>query len=397
MANTLNRSGFLLDPAVRFLNHGSFGARPLELVEEAERIRREVEANPVEFLSRRSSGLLEEAAAALGGFVGARASNLAFVENATTGVNAAARSLRLAPGDEVLASDHEYGACELAWKRACRERGASYRSFAAPLPWRGDEDFLDRMSSAIGPRTRVIFLSHITSPTALRLPVEAACRIARSRGIATVIDGAHAPGHIDLDLETLGADYYAGNCHKWMCAPLGSGFLYVRPERHAEVEPPVTSWGMVAEAEGSAAHDAYAGADALSRRLRWLGTRDLAAFLSVPAAIRYSRALAASGDRERCAELAAGTARRAAEALDLEPVLQEGAGIRMALLPLPRGADGPATKAALFDRYRIELPATSHGDANYIRLSFFAYNGSDDGEALVDALRELFSGASGRA
>ncbi|HRZ64811.1 MAG TPA: aminotransferase class V-fold PLP-dependent enzyme [Spirochaetia bacterium] len=382
---------FLLDPSVTFLNHGSFGARPLALVEEAERIRREIEAGPVEFLGRRSSALLEGALAELGAYLGAPPADLAFVENATTAINAVARSARLGPGDEVLGSDHEYGACELAWKRACSAAGAVYRRFSVPLPYAGDEDFLARLEAAITPRTRVLFLSHITSPTALRFPAQAACRLARERGILSVIDGAHVPGHLPLDLGSLGADYYAGNCHKWLCAPLGSAFLHVRPEHQAGLEPLVTSWGLVAEAEGTAAHDGYVGTTALARRLRWLGTRDPSAFLAVPAALRYARGLAMAGDGERCAELAAGTARRAAELLGLEPLVQEGSGLRMALAPLPP-CDAGAVKAALFDRYRVEIPATSYGGASFLRLSFFAYNDESDAEALLGALRELFPG-----
>ena len=382
-------SGFLLDPSITFLNHGSYGARPLELIEGAERLRRLAEANPVEFLGRRSSALLEEAEAALGELVGAAPPDLAFVENATTGVNIAARSIGLGPGDEVLGTDHEYGACELAWKRACAARGASYRRFEVPLRGSGDGDFLARLEAAIGPRTRVLFLSHITSPTARLFPVAGACRLARSRGIATVIDGAHAPGHVPLDLEGLGADFYAGNCHKWLCGPLGSGFLYVRPGLQSGVEPLVTSWGLVAEAEGSAAHDAYAGTTPLSRRLRWLGTRDLTAFLATPAAIRWSRALAATGDGERCAALAARTARRAAEALGLEPV-EPSPGLRMALVPLPP-CDPAAAKAALYDRRRIEAPVVVFGGSPFLRISFFAYNDERDADTLVDALRDCFA------
>jgi isopenicillin-N epimerase len=387
------RPRFLLDPSIVFLNHGSFGARPRAIVAEVQRIRRQIEDSPVEFLGRRSSALLEAALADLGSYIGADPADLAFVENATTAINVAASSISLGPGDEVLGSDHEYGACALAWERACRARGASYRRFALPLPYAGDEDFLSRLESALTPRTRVLFLSHITSPTALRFPVEAACRLARERGILTVIDGAHAPGHIDLDLAGIGADYYAGNCHKWMCAPLGSAFLYVRPEHQTGLEPPVASWGLVAEAEGISEHDTYVGTSPLARRLRWLGTRDIAPFLSVPAAIRFSKSLEFAGDGERCASLAETTARRAASALGLEAPIQENSELRMALVPLP-SCDGAALKAALFDRYRIEVPVTSHSGRQYLRLSFFAYNDEEDGEKLVRALEELFKSRS---
>jgi isopenicillin-N epimerase len=267
-----------------------------------------------------------------------------------------------------------------------------YRRFEVPFPYQGDANYLDRLESALTRRTKVLFLSHITSSTALLFPVEQICRLARERGILTVIDGAHAPAHVALELDELGADYYAGNCHKWMCAPLGSAFLYVRPEHHAKIEPPVSSWGFVAEAERTSEYDQYVGSDLLARRLRWLGTRDIAPFLAVPAAIRFSKSLDFAGDGERCVALVQRTARRAAAVLGLDAVIQEGAGLRMALAPLPL-CDAAVIKDALFDRYRIEVPWTSYGGKQFLRLSFFAYNDEGDADALVGALGELFSGA----
>ncbi len=384
------RDLFLLDPGVVFLNHGSFGARPREVLDAQDELRRRLEANPVAFLGRRSGALMDEALAALGAYLGAHPGNLAFVPNATTAVNVAARSVALAAGDEVVASDHEYGACAHAFARLCAARGAVYRPVAVPVPYRGDADFLARIGAALTPRTRVLFLSHIASATALRFPVAAACRLARSRGIATVIDGAHAPGQLPLDIENLGADFYAGNCHKWMCAPLGSAFLYARPERHAAVEPPVTSWGLCAEAAGSAAHDAYAGTHPLARRLLWQGTRDLTPFLAVPAAIRFLARCDGPPAIARAAALAADTARRAAALLGLEPVVQEGSGVRMALIPLPP-CDGRAVQAALCAEHRIEVPATTYGDRAFLRLSFHAYNSARDAEAVLAALPDVLA------
>jgi isopenicillin-N epimerase len=383
------RKLFLLDPGVVFLNHGSFGARPREVLEAQEALRHEIEIEPVEFLGRRSAALVEGALETLGAFLGARPRNLAFVPNATTGVNVAARSLPLAPGDEVLASDQEYGACAHAFERICAARGAVYRPVAVPVPYAGDTDFLARLEASITPRTRALFLSHITSPTALRFPVQAACRMARERGILTVIDGAHAPGQLPLDLETLGADFYAGNCHKWMCGPLGSAFLHVREERHAAIEPPVTSWGLFAEATGTAAHDAYAGTSTLARRLLWQGTRDVTAFLAVPAAIRFLARCDGPQSAARSAALAASTARRAADLLGTSPAVQEGSGVRMSLIPLPP-CDGEAVQAALLSSHRIEAPITEHGGRQFLRLSFHAYNGEDDARAVLDALPALF-------
>ena len=412
MLRTRLLDGFLLDPSVTFLNHGSFGARPREVIAAQDAIRRELEASPVEFLGRRSSGLLEEALLPLAALVGADPGDLAFVANATTGAGIAAASVALSPGDEVLGSDHEYGACVMGWKRACARAGAAWREFEVPLPWAGDDDFMSRLEAAVTPRTRVLFLSHITSPTALRFPVERAVAFARGRGIVTVIDGAHAPGHLALDLGALGADFYFGNCHKWLCAPLGSAFIQVRRPLHAAVQPPVASWGLVAEAECAAVgaagpdgggtgaggtagaavtvHDGYVGTTTLSRRLRWLGTRDLTPFLAVPAAIAFCARHSGTAEAARCATLADSTARRIASLFGLEPATPVSQGLRMALSPLPP-CDGAAVKAELFDRHRIEVPVTSFGGRTWLRLSFHVYNDDADAEALLAALGRMTS------
>ena len=204
------RDEFLLDPDVVFLNHGSFGACPRPVFERYQAWQRELEREPVDFIARRLPELLAEARAALAAYVGAAPGDLTFVQNATTGVNIAARSLDLRPGDEILATGLEYGACDLAWKWLCERTGARYVRAGVPLP---ASDVLDRLFALQSERTRVVFVSHVTSETALRLPVEEIVARARAEGFVTIVDGAHAPGHEPLDLEALGADFYAGNCH----------------------------------------------------------------------------------------------------------------------------------------------------------------------------------------
>lgn len=343
----------------------------------------------MEFLSRQSGALLAQARAALGAYVGASPADLALIPNATTGVSIAAASLPLSPGDEVLMSDHEYGACDLAWERACRRAGAKVRRFHVPLPWAGPGDFLDRLGASLSSRTRILFLSHITSPTALRFPVAEALDLAKARGIATVIDGAHAPGQIELDLEALGADFYVGNCHKWLLAPLGAAFIRVAPDYQARLEPLVTSWGLVAEEGGESVHDAYAGTQTLERRLQWLGTRDLSPFLSIPAALDFLARNLGPAEAQGCQEMAATAARRGAELLGLEACLQTGAGLQMSLIPLP-SCDGPRLKARLFEDFHIEIPVTDFAGKNYLRVSCNLYNDEGDIEALMGALKAIF-------
>src|SRR4051812_18396704 len=236
----MGRAPFLIDDGVVFLNHGSFGACPEPVFAEYQDWQRQLEREPVDFLARRLPALLEDVREQLGAFVGADPEELALLPNATAGVNVVARSLELRPGDEVLSTDHEYGAMRFVWQDACARAGAAWveRPVAAPA-----RDIVEEVWSGVTPRTRVLFVSHITSPTAIRFPVEELCRRAREAGILSVVDGAHGPGQLDLDLEELGADVYAGNCHKWLCAPKASGFLWARPELRDLLRPHATSWG----------------------------------------------------------------------------------------------------------------------------------------------------------
>lgn len=378
------RDLFLLDPGLVFLNHGSFGACPAEVFEAQLRWQRELERNPVEFLGRRSAGLLREARAALAGFVAASADDLVFVPNATTAVNIVARSLALRPGDEVLATDHEYGACDATWQRVCAERGAVYRRVELPLPFRRDE-LVPRMLAAAGPRTRLIFASHVTSTTALIFPLDALCAEARRLGIATLIDGAHAPGQIPLDLQALGADFYTGNAHKWLCAPKGSAFLHARPEHHERLHATVTSWGYAEAVTGHSGFDAYLGRSTLERRLQWQGTRDIAAWLAVPAAIAFHRRPDVAARRAGCHARAVALMHRVAARTGLPPIAADDHFAQMVPLPVHTD-DGDALRRRLFDRHRIEVPVTRHGDRHFVRVSVQVYNADADLARLEEAL-----------
>ena len=377
------RDQFLLDPDLTFLNHGSFGACPRPVFDELQRWQREMERNPVEFLGRRSAALLADARTRLAHYVGADPEDLAFVPNATTGVNIVARSLALQPGDEVVATDHEYGACETTFERLCRARGARFRWVAVPLPFER-ERFAERMLAALGPRTKLVLVSLVTSTTALVFPLAGLCAGARARGVLTLVDGAHAPGHIDLDLNALGADFYTGNCHKWLCAPKGAGFLHVRPEHQALIEAPVISWGYAAEVAGHTGFDAYTGRTALERRLLWQGTRDIAAWLSVPAAIDFQHRHQWPAVRARCHALACDALRRVCERFGLPPASPDADFGQMVVLPVPH-RDAEGLRARLYRESRIEVPVTQHAGRTFVRLSVQGYNTPGDVERLLAA------------
>ncbi len=380
---------FLLSPEVIFLNHGSFGACPREVFRDYQRWQLELERNPVEFLGRRSGELLWNARSELAAFLGAGARDLVFIANSTTGVNAVAKSLALEPGEEVLSTDHEYGACDNAWRLACAARGAGYVKASVPLPFEPAE-FADRVWEKVTPRTRLIFFSHITSATALLFPAAELCARARKAGILTFVDGAHAPGQVDLDLRRLGADFYVGNCHKWLMAPKGSAFFYACGAAQGLVEGLVTSWGYSERTAANADQEAYAGTGVFERRHQWQGTRDIAPFLAVPAAIRFRRKYGWAARQKACRELAALTQRRVLAENGLAPITG-GGELQMLAIPVP-AAGAERLSKWLFRARRIEAPVTGFGAGRFVRVSVQPYNTRADLDALVGALSDFRRG-----
>jgi isopenicillin-N epimerase len=347
------RDQFLLDPGVTFLNHGSFGACPRPVLEACQAWQRELERQPVELLARRWDGLLEEARTVLAAYLGACAADLVFVANATTGMNTVARSLRLGADDEVLITDQEYGAVELAWEAT----GA--RLVRAPA---------DSLWEHVTRRTRVLSVSHVSSPTGEILPVAQLCARAREAGLLSVVDGAHGPGHVPVDLAAIGADAYAGNCHKWLCAPKGAGFLWVREGLQERIDPLVVSWGWP-EAEFAMRHG-------------WQGTRDPAPWLAVPAAIAFQREWRWDEVRARCHALV----QRFFERSGLAPVAEPFG--QMAAARLPR-CDGKELQRRLREEHGIEVPVIGWQGRQLLRISVQGYNDDEDVDRLVAALPEV--------
>ncbi|HUG64890.1 MAG TPA: aminotransferase class V-fold PLP-dependent enzyme [Gaiellaceae bacterium] len=351
------RPGFLLDPEVAYFNHGSYGACPVDVFEEYQRLQRELEAGPTEFFTRRFEESMWTARSALASFVGAQAPDVVFTPNATAALNAVVRSLRIRAEEEILTTKHEYGAI-------LRTLGFIRANVVLVEP----EDLI----ASIGIRTRAIVVSHVTSLTALVLPVEEICAAARKAGVLSVVDGAHVPGHIRLDLGALDPDVYAGNCHKWLCAPKGSGFLWARPEHQGWIEPLVVSWGYHEDASFGERHG-------------WQGTRDPSAYLAVPKAIEAWGRF----DLDAAKELADESEHRLAP-FGLRPLR----GVRSPFMRAftVRTSDPAELWRRLYAEHRVEVPVYEWEDTTLMRVSVGPYNDAHDLERLATAVRDTLAG-----
>jgi isopenicillin-N epimerase len=383
---------FLLREDVTFLNHGSFGACPRPVFEDYQRWQLTLERQPVAFLDSRR-GLaprLKVARQALAAELGTADQNIAMVTNATVGLNVVAHSLALEPGDEIVTTDHEYAALEKTWMVVAKRTGARIVVAEVPLPLTSAEAFHDAIAAKFTDRTKVLFLSHITSPTALLFPVESLIAAARQRRIISIIDGAHAPGHIPLALDALGADFYAGNCHKWLMSPKGAGFLYARPEMQHLIQPLVVSHGWTADRDEPGAMGPL-GNSPFVDAIEMQGTRDPSPWLAVPAALAFRREHGWWSVAADCQRLAQETAARLGALTGLKPLSSpEFCAPQMVSMPIP-SCDVAAIKTTLLDRYGIEIPVLEWSGRAFVRLSCQGYNTRAQMDSLLAALTELLA------
>ncbi len=391
-------NAWTLDPRIAMLNHGSFGACPSAVLRLQQQLRSEMEREPVGFFFRRVQPLLDESRRVLAELISADPADLVFVPNATTGINSVLRSLQLRPGDELLVTDHDYNACRNAVRFVAQRAGAKVVVASLPLPVESPQQVVDAVIGRVTERTRLAVIDHVTSPTAVVFPIEEIVCQLEQRNVDALVDGAHAPGMVSLDIRRIGAAYYTGNCHKWLCAPKGAGFLHVRPERQQQIQPAVISHGYNTPRPG---HTRFQDA------FDWAGTDDPTPWLCVGEAIGFLGTLTAGGIEglmRQNRRLVLGGRRTLCEVLDAGATCPEDMTGSMAALRLPDDAD-PATaldtstsitpvhrwQTELLERFAIQVPVFHWPAAprKLLRISAQAYNSPAQYQQLAAALRQL--------
>jgi len=390
-----------LDPTIAFLNHGSYGACPLPVLEAQQRLRSQLEQQPLRFFMREYEALLDAARSQLAAFVGADADELVFVPNATTGVNTVLRSaysstqersLSFNPGDELLTTNHEYNACRNALDFVASSTGAKVVVATIPFPLKSPTQVIEAVMEQVTPRTRLALLDHVTSKTGLIFPIQELVRQLAAQGVDTLVDGAHAPGMVSLNLHEIGASYYTGNCHKWLCAPKGAGFLYVRRDKQSGIRPLTISHG---------ANSYRTDKSRFHLEFDWTGTSDPTAYLCVPEAIQFLGSLLAGGWfelMEKNREKAIAARQLLCDALGVSPPCPAQMIGSMAVVPLPdklslyeQGEptrEWPRLQDILFDRFKIEVPVIPWSEPfkQMVRVSAQLYNTPEQYEYLSRAL-----------
>jgi len=370
---------FLLDPDIKFLNHGSYGACSLPVFKEYQDWQQKLEKQPVQFMTNLVYSAMEKSRESMSQFVGCGEEELIFFQNPTTAVTNVIYNLSLNPGDEVLMSNHEYGALVRAWKMWGEKTGVNIIQQEISMPLTTEENFIEDFWTGITSQTKVIFLSHITSSTALIFPIKKIIELAKELNILTIIDGAHVPAHIPLNIHELECDFYTGACHKWLCAPKGSSFLFVKKEHQDWVKPVVVSWGK----DGDDPNPSE-----FIQNFQWQGTRDMSAFLTIPTAINfYIKEIMPS--QEFCRKIIQETYSELPLVLNTEPISSGREWLaQLVAHPLPKNIPSNLQKQ-LWEDYQIEIPVFEWRGQEFIRVSIQVYNTQQDIDLLMSALRSL--------
>lgn len=381
MSSEQLKEKFLLNPEITFLNFGSFGACPKPVFENYQRWQMELERDPVQFMTVKGPVHLKNSREALASFISCDSNDLVLVTNPSYGLNIVAKSLKLAPGDEILTTDLEYGASDKIWNYYCEKAGANYIRQKINLPLVSKETFIEDFFKGLTKNTKAIFISQITSSTALILPVKEICDVAKEKGLLTIVDGAHVPGHIPLNLKELKADIYTGACHKWMMSPKGCSFLYIKKELQQQFDPLLISWGYQASVPSSSLFIDYH---------QMQGTRDFSAMLTVPAAISFMNEHNWTVVSESSRKLVQQNAPRFCDLLGskpLAPLNDEFIG-QMFSIPL-KTFSTERLQRYIYATYNIEIPVIAHNGSAYLRYSINGFNSQRDLDTLFYGLKEI--------
>lgn len=372
---------FLLNKDITYLNFGAFGACPKPVFETYQAFQLEMEQEPVEFITEKGPAYLKTSRTALANYLNCHADDVVYVTNPTYAANIIAKSFDIKEGDEVLTTNIEYGACDRTWKYYCAQKGATYIRQQIRFPLESKEDFIEQFTKGITSNTKLIFISHLTSSTGLRLPVEEICAIAKERGIISFVDGAHAPGQLEVDLAKLNADIYTGACHKWMMTPKGSSFLYVKPELQHLFDPLLISWGYES---AKPSHSQFLDYHQMQ------GTRDFSAFLCIPAAIQFMQENNWPAVNKACRALTQQNAERFCTLLNATPLCPVTDDFIAQIYSIPLKIDEPEKlHDILYKQHRIQVPVMLLEDKYLLRYSIQGFNNSDDLDKLFAALEQI--------
>jgi isopenicillin-N epimerase len=376
------KSQFLLNPDIVYLNHGSFGACPKPVFEDYQQWQLKLEREPVQFIVNKLPVYLKESKLVLAKYINCDVDDFFFVPNPTFAINAVMRSLDLNPGDEILSTDHEYGAMDRTWNFYCKKSGAKYIRQKISLPITSKALIIEEFWKGYNSNTKVVFINQIASVTALIFPVKEICEKAQQLGLITIVDGAHVPGHIDLDLQQIDSDFYTGTVHKWMLSPKGCSFLHVKKEFQERLDPLIVSWGYDNESPENQFLDYH----------EFNGTKDMSAFLTVPAAVKFLEENNWKAKSTECKKLVLENYKRFCDLLGTEPICPITPEFLGQMCSIPVNTAKPAElKELLYNKHHIEIPVMQINDRIFLRISVNAYNSQEDLDALYSALVEIIS------
>ena len=372
------KSLFMLDPEITYLNHGSFGACPTPIFNELIKWQKKLEFEPTKHLAYEVYDYLEDSRYSLSKYIDCNKDDIIFSPNPSTALNTVIKSLDIKKDDEILTTNHEYGALDKTWKFICKKTGAKYIQTNIPLPFLSEEDFINRLESKITNKTKIIFASHITSSTAIIFPAKKISDLAKKHNLFCIIDGAHAPAFIDLSIKKINCDVYVGACHKWMCSPKGVSFLYVKKKYQNKIDPLVVSWGYDSDFPSTSKFLDYH---------QWQGTKDMSAYLSIPFTIKFLEQNNWIEIRNKCRKMNIWARNEINNLLNKENVCDKKFLGQMSSIYMDKKAT-TENNLDFYKKYKIQVPFILWNNKSFFRISTQVYNTKQDIYKLLDALKK---------